>query len=260
MSSKVNSAGTCLYPLFSLVAHASDMKEKSSAKEKNEETVIWWQDSRELLWMSKAWFHRDMHRRLDSVHSSDNSSLSSSWFFTSCAHSYASIGSALSGFGMSCSSSTLNLRSMACFHRSKPPIKSLFLSMYVAPSSSKASIFSLRQQEIGDFVVAFIASDHQARVTVTCPSKHAARNGVEFVLVVEFTMASSRINSFTMFRCPAAAAHHSGGAPSIVSPSNITWPCLQAISNGVAPVVVVFNSLAFSIADLPSNSNCKQTY
>jgi len=38
------------------------MKEKSSAKEKNEETVIWWQDSRELLWMSKAWFHRDMHR------------------------------------------------------------------------------------------------------------------------------------------------------------------------------------------------------
>lgn len=37
------------------------------------------------------------------------------------------------------------------------------------------------------------------------------------------------------------------------------WPCLQAISNGVAPFVVVLNSLAFSIADFPSISNCEQT-
>lgn len=53
-SSNVNNAGTCLYSLSSLVAHASDMKENSSANEKNEETVIWWQDSREPLWISRA--------------------------------------------------------------------------------------------------------------------------------------------------------------------------------------------------------------
>lgn len=40
-SSNVNNAGTCLYPLSSFVAQASDIKENSSAKEKNEETVIW---------------------------------------------------------------------------------------------------------------------------------------------------------------------------------------------------------------------------
>lgn len=55
-----------------------------------------------------------------------------------------------------------------------------------------------------------------------CPSKHAALKGVEFVRVVLFTFAPCDIKSFTMSKWPAAAAHHSGGAPSIVSPSNIT--------------------------------------
>ena len=56
------------------------------------------------------------------------------------------------------------------------------------------------------------------------PSKQAARSGVEFVFVVELTLAPRSVSSLTISRCPAAAAHHSGGAPSIVSPSNVTEP------------------------------------
>ena len=48
-----------------------------------------------------------------------------------------------------------------------------------------------------------------------CPSKHAARRGVELVSVVLFTSAPDRIRNFTISKCPAAAAHHRGGAPSI---------------------------------------------
>ncbi|KDR11984.1 hypothetical protein L798_13640 [Zootermopsis nevadensis] len=55
-----------------------------------------------------------------------------------------------------------------------------------------------------------------------CPSKHAARSGVELVRVVLLTQASLRTRRRTTGKCPAAAAHHSGGAPSIVSPSKTT--------------------------------------
>lgn len=55
-----------------------------------------------------------------------------------------------------------------------------------------------------------------------CPSKQAALRGVEFVLVVLLTLAPYDTSNFTILRCPAAAAHHRGGAPSIVSPSKIT--------------------------------------
>ena len=97
-----------------------------------------------------------------------------------------------------------------------------------------------------------------------CPSKQAALKGVELVFVVEFTFAplftSSRTISkwpaiifrridmivTTMTRrisrwvefivpqrwiWPAAAAHHSGGAPSIVSPSKVTLPAWDNILN-----------------------------
>ena len=56
------------------------------------------------------------------------------------------------------------------------------------------------------------------------PSKHAALKGVELVLVTEFTDAPRSTKSFTIWVWPAAAAHHNGGAPSIVSPSNVTEP------------------------------------
>ena len=55
-----------------------------------------------------------------------------------------------------------------------------------------------------------------------CPSKQAARSGVEWVRVVAFTLTPRSTSSCTTAQWPAAAAHHSGGAPSIVSPSNIT--------------------------------------
>ena len=45
-----------------------------------------------------------------------------------------------------------------------------------------------------------------------CPSKQAARRGVEFVLVVQLGLALWLIRHLTMFKCPAAAAHHRGGA------------------------------------------------
>jgi len=54
------------------------------------------------------------------------------------------------------------------------------------------------------------------------PSKQAARKGVEFVLVMLFTLAPCRTSSLTTASWPAAAAHQSGGAPSIVSPSKTT--------------------------------------
>lgn len=54
------------------------------------------------------------------------------------------------------------------------------------------------------------------------PSKQAALRGVEFVRVVLLTLATCDSNNWTMFKWPAAAAHHRGGAPSIVSPSKIT--------------------------------------
>jgi len=47
------------------------------------------------------------------------------------------------------------------------------------------------------------------------PSKHAARSGVELVRVVLLTSAPQRIRNLTMSKCPAAAAHHRAGAPSI---------------------------------------------
>lgn len=54
------------------------------------------------------------------------------------------------------------------------------------------------------------------------PSKQAARNGVELVFVELLTLAPNLINNLTIPKCPAAAAHHNGGAPSIVSPSKFT--------------------------------------
>ena len=75
-----------------------------------------------------------------------------------------------------------------------------------------------------------------------CPSKQAARRGVEFVFVVELTFAPLFTSRRTISRWPegmwlnaqhhhqkdwdqpAAAAHHSGGAPSMVSPSKVTLP------------------------------------
>ena len=90
-----------------------------------------------------------------------------------------------------------------------------------------------------------------------CPSKQAARRGVEFVFVVELTFAPRSTKSLTIWVCPAAAAHHRGGAPSMVSPSNVTdpacstsarhrstrysttslWPFLHDKTKGVAPFV-----------------------
>nr|CAD7258404.1 unnamed protein product [Timema shepardi] len=55
-----------------------------------------------------------------------------------------------------------------------------------------------------------------------CPSKQAARRGVELVRVVLLTHAPWRTKRRTTGKWPAAAAHHNGGAPSIVSPSNTT--------------------------------------
>lgn len=54
------------------------------------------------------------------------------------------------------------------------------------------------------------------------PSKQAALSGVELVFVVELTLAPRFTRNLTTRKCPAAAAHHNGGAPSIVSPSNPT--------------------------------------
>lgn len=91
-----------------------------------------------------------------------------------------------------------------------------------------------------------------------CPSKQAALNGVEFVLVVELTLAPLSVSNLTISACPAAAAHHKGGAPSMVSPSNVTdpgcstlalhrsirysttslWPLRQLRTKGVAPLVL----------------------
>ena len=44
------------------------------------------------------------------------------------------------------------------------------------------------------------------------------------VFVTELTEAPRSTKSFTICVWPAAAAHHNGGAPSIVSPSNVTDP------------------------------------
>ena len=44
------------------------------------------------------------------------------------------------------------------------------------------------------------------------------------VFVTELTEAPRSTKSFTIWVWPAAAAHHNGGAPSIVSPSNVTDP------------------------------------
>jgi hypothetical protein len=54
------------------------------------------------------------------------------------------------------------------------------------------------------------------------PSKQAALSGVELVLVVALTLAPFVTSNRTMSMFPAAEAHQSGGAPSIVSPSNVT--------------------------------------
>ena len=97
--------------------------------------------------------------------------------------------------------------------------------------------------------------------TSKCPSKQAALKGVELVFVVEFTFAPLFTSSRTISKWPAiifrrihitvmtmtdrtswvefivpqrwiwpaAAAHHSGGAPSIVSPSKVTLPAWDNI-------------------------------
>ena len=98
------------------------------------------------------------------------------------------------------------------------------------------------------------------------PSKQAALSGVELVLVVELTLAPLSTRSLTIWVCPAAAAHHNGGAPSIVSPSNVTdpacstsalqrstrysttslWPLRQDNTKGVAPLVFADTNWATS--------------
>lgn len=55
-----------------------------------------------------------------------------------------------------------------------------------------------------------------------CPSKQAARKGVEFVLVVQLGLALWLIRAFTMLKCPAAAAHHNGGASVCKRNNNLT--------------------------------------
>ena len=47
------------------------------------------------------------------------------------------------------------------------------------------------------------------------PSKHAARNGVELVTVVWFTLAPWLTRSLTTSKCPAPAAHQRAVAPSM---------------------------------------------
>ena len=128
------------------------------------------------------------------------------------------------------------------------------------------------------------------------PSKQAARSGVELVLVVQFTEAPRRIRKRTIGTWPAAAATHNGGAPSIVSPSNVTknrpinlhhshsqialvipepacsisaphrstrysttsrWPFRQAMSIGVAPLVLAETRSATSFRARFSRKPCK---
>ena len=110
-----------------------------------------------------------------------------------------------------------------------------------------------------------------------CPSKHAARRGVEFVFVVELTLAPRYTNNLTIVVWPAAAAHHNGGAPSMVSPSNVTdpacstsalhrstrysttslWPFLHDKTNGVAPFVRAETNWATSSRGLWSKNTWK---
>ena len=54
----------------------------------------------------------------------------------------------------------------------------------------------------------------EAKTTIL-PSKQAARNGVELVLVGLFTWAPNLTKSLTIDRWPAPAAHHSAVAPSM---------------------------------------------
>lgn len=54
------------------------------------------------------------------------------------------------------------------------------------------------------------------------PSKQAARNGVECVFVLWFTLAPCWISNLITFRCPEPAAHQSAVAPWIMWPSNLT--------------------------------------
>merc|ERR1719382_2003462 len=119
----------------------------------------------------------------------------------------------------------------------------------------------------------------------------AALRGVELVFVVLFTLAPLLLSSLTMSRCPAAAAHQRGGAPSIVSPSKVTlpacsteaqhlstrysttswWPFLQERTRGVAPLVLAATSLCtssrgrwsrntFNLRSLPSRAALKITF
>merc|ERR1719461_222808 len=98
------------------------------------------------------------------------------------------------------------------------------------------------------------------------------------VLVVELTLAPLFTSSFTMSRWPAAAAHQRGGAPSMVSPSNVTepgcsrlaqhlstrysttpWcPLRQERTRGVAPLVLADTNLVTSSLGLWSRKTFRR--
>lgn len=54
------------------------------------------------------------------------------------------------------------------------------------------------------------------------PSKQAARNGVECVFVLWFTLAPYWMSNLMTLRCPEPAAHHKAVAPCTMWPSNLT--------------------------------------